>query len=66
MPTQVFQVAPFALMIFVLALVNGASNPAVVRWAEELPPALGRPLLRMISRLGSQAPAALGAPFQQP
>ena len=66
LPTQVFQVAPFALMILVLALVNGASNPAVARWLAALPAAIGQPLLRLVGRLGTQAPAALGEPFQQP
>jgi simple sugar transport system permease protein len=66
LPTQVFQVAPFALMIFVLALVNGASNPVVARWLARLPAAASRPLLRLIGLLGAHAPAALGEPFQQP
>lgn len=66
LPTQVFQVAPFALMIFVLALVNGASNPAVARWAAGLPGPLRRPAQRLIARLAVPAPAALGQPFQQP
>lgn len=65
-PTQVFQVAPFALMIFVLALVNGATNPAVARWTAGLPDPLRRPVQRLIARLAVPAPAALGQPFEQP
>lgn len=66
LPTQVFQVAPFALMIFVLVLVNGSSNPAVTRWVAGLPDPLRRPLQWLIVRLATPAPAALGQPFKQP
>ena len=66
LPTQVFQVAPFALMIFVLALVNGATNPAVSTWVAGLPEPLRRPMQRLIARLATPAPAALGQPFQRP
>lgn len=66
LPTQVFQVAPFALMILVLALVNGLSHPAVGRWAASLPDALRRPVEWLIARLRQPAPAALGQPFQKP
>lgn len=66
LPTQVFQVAPFALMIFVLALVNGATNPSVAAWAAGLPEPLRRPFQALIARLATPAPAALGQPFQQP
>lgn len=66
LPTQVFQVAPFALMIFVLALVNGTTNPAFIRWVAGLPEPLRNPLQRLIARLAVPAPAALGEPFVQP
>jgi ABC-type uncharacterized transport system permease subunit len=66
LPTQVFQVAPFALMIFVLALVNGASNPALARSVAGLPTSLRRPLEWMIRRISASAPAALGTPFRRP
>jgi general nucleoside transport system permease protein len=66
MPTQVLQVAPFVLMIVVLALVNGTSNPVVVRWIADRPALLRRPLLWLIARLSAPAPAALGEPFQRP
>lgn len=66
LPTQVFQVAPFALMIFVLVLVNSSSNPAVARWVAGLPDPLRRPLQWLIARLAMPAPAALGQPFKQP
>jgi simple sugar transport system permease protein len=66
LPTQVFQVLPFALMILVLALVNGATNPAVAEWAARLPGPLRRPAQMLLARLATPAPAALGQPFQQP
>lgn len=65
-PTQAYQIAPFALMIFVLALVNGTTNPAVARWVGGLPEPLRRPLQWCLDRLAVQAPAALGQPFVQP
>lgn len=65
-PTQIIQVAPFVLMIFVLALVNLASSPAAMRRAATLPPIWQRPLLGAISRLRATAPAALGQPFERP
>jgi simple sugar transport system permease protein len=66
LPTQVFQVAPFALMIFVLALVNVVSNPAVVTWAASLPTAYRRPVEQLFAWLRQPAPAALGQPFEKP
>ncbi|MDZ4719338.1 MAG: ABC transporter permease [Roseiflexaceae bacterium] len=65
-PTQIYQVAPFALMIFVLALVNGASNPGLVRRIAALPDTVRRPLQWLIGRLSAAAPAALGTPFKRP
>jgi simple sugar transport system permease protein len=66
LPTQVFQVAPFALMIFVLALINGLTNPALTRRVAALPEALRRPTQWLIGRLAATAPAALGQPFRRP
>jgi ABC-type uncharacterized transport system permease subunit len=66
LPTQVFQVAPFALMIVVLALVNLAASPAVARRVAALPPGLARPLRRLIAGLAAPPPAALGQPFERP
>ena len=65
-PTQVFQVAPFALMIFVLALVNGATNPALIRWIAMLPSWIRRPLQAIVMRISASSPAALGIPFRRP
>jgi general nucleoside transport system permease protein len=66
LPTQVFPLLPFALMILVLALVNSATNPAVTQWVARLPPAVRRPAQGLLARLTTPAPAALGQPFQQP
>lgn len=65
-PTQVFQVAPFVLMIVVLALVNLLSSPAAARRLAALPPPLRRPAERLVAWLAMPAPAALGQPFQRP
>lgn len=64
-PTQVFQVSPFIIMIFVLILVNSCHNPALISWLSQLPTPVRRPLEWMINRLARPAPAALGQPFQQ-
>lgn len=66
LPTQVFQVAPFALMILVLVLVNVSTNPTILRWVAGLPDPLRRPLQWLIERLAMPTPAALGQPFNQP
>jgi general nucleoside transport system permease protein len=58
-PAQVFQVAPFPLMIFTLLLMSLAQKETVVVWAESHP--------RMKSVLGffSEAgPTALGKPYK--
>lgn len=65
-PTQIVQVAPFVLMIGVLALVNLASSPTVLRRITTLPVVWQRPLLGVITRLRATAPAALGQPFERP
>lgn len=65
-PTQIFQVAPFALMILILVLVNSSKNPMVARWIGQLPGPLRRPLQAMVERFSATAPAALGEPFVKP
>jgi simple sugar transport system permease protein len=65
-PTQIFQVAPFAIMIFVLAAVNTSGNPALLQRIDALPAGLRRPLRRVLGRLAAAPPAALGRPFIQP
>ncbi len=66
MPTQVFQVAPFVLMIVVLALINLLANPATRHRLATLPKPLRRPAERFVRWLATPAPAALGQPFQRP
>ncbi len=56
-PTQVFSVAPFVLMILVLVLT---SSGAIDRLARPLPERIRRPLVRA---LGASPPARLGQPF---
>ena len=65
-PTQIFQVAPFALMILVLAIVNTSGNPALLQRIDRLPAGLRRPLRRVLGRVAAAPPAALGQPFVRP
>jgi simple sugar transport system permease protein len=58
-PAQVFQVAPFPVMIFTLLFMSLAQNESVRHWARDRPRIEG--LLRFFSGL---APAALGKPFR--
>lgn len=58
-PSQVFQVAPFPLMIFTLLIMSFGQNPSIQRRAEKRKWAA--PLLRLFSSL---APAALGRPYR--
>jgi len=58
-PTQVLQVAPFVVMIVVLAVVNSFSTPAVQAWLLTMP----RPVQRFVAFVTSPAPASLGKPF---
>ena len=60
-PTQVLQVAPFVVMIVVLAIVNSTTTP----WAERLLERLPRGVRAIILRVSQPAPAALGQPFEQ-
>jgi len=59
-PAQVFQVAPFPLMIFTLLLMNLAHNEQVTLWARRHPRVL--PMVRL---LRGSAPRALGRPLQR-
>jgi simple sugar transport system permease protein len=65
-PTQLFQVAPFALMILILVLVNGGNNPTIARQVAQLPAPVRKPVQRLLGRFAVAAPAALGEPFQKP
>lgn len=58
-PAQLFQVAPFPLMIFTLLIMSFAQNEALQRWAEKRP--RFRAFLRFFSGL---APSALGKPYR--
>jgi simple sugar transport system permease protein len=58
-PSQVFQVAPFPLMIFTLLVMSVAQNESVRRWAEDK--ARVKSLLGFFSGM---APAALGKPYR--
>lgn len=55
-PTQVLQVAPFVVMILVLALVNSIASPRFQSWIVSLPV----PIQRFFQFISSPAPAALG------
>lgn len=59
-PAQVFQVAPFPLMIFTLLLMHLSQKEQVERWAEKRPA-----LLRVLRMLQGRAPRALGRPYRQ-
>jgi ABC-type uncharacterized transport system permease subunit len=58
-PAQVFQVAPFPLMIFTLLIMSFAQKESVVTWAEGK--AHVKALLNMFSGM---APTALGKPYR--
>lgn len=55
-PTQVLQVAPFVVMILVLAMVNSIASPRFQRWIVDLP----KPIQRFFRFISSPAPASLG------
>jgi simple sugar transport system permease protein len=59
-PSQVFQVAPFPLMIFTLLVMSAAQSEPARRWAARRERTAA--LLRFLSGM---APAALGRPFRQ-
>ncbi|UCF82280.1 MAG: ABC transporter permease, partial [Desulfobacteraceae bacterium] len=58
-PAQVFQVAPFPLMIFALVLMHVAQQGPIYRTGNGHPA-----LLRMVNLLSGAAPAALGKSFR--
>jgi len=57
-PAQVFQVAPFPLMIFALVLVNLLQRDSVQRWLERRPG-----LALLLGKLRGAPPRALGRSF---
>ncbi|MBW2028993.1 MAG: ABC transporter permease [Deltaproteobacteria bacterium] len=59
-PAQVFQVAPFPMMILALVLIHGAQTRSVVRLMDVSPWAR-----RIIMFVRGSAPAHLGRPFQE-
>ncbi|MCP4348494.1 MAG: ABC transporter permease [Desulfobacterales bacterium] len=59
-PAQVFQVAPFPLMIFTLLLMYLAQKEAVLRWAEDK-----AGIIFMINIFSGTAPTSLGKPYKQ-
>jgi simple sugar transport system permease protein len=59
-PTQVFQVAPFPVMIFILVGVHLAQGETVERWAEDRPW-----VKRWLQLVRAAAPRALGRPFRR-
>ncbi len=58
-PAQVFQVAPFPLMIFTLVLMHLAQKESILSWVEDK--AWIKSVLAMFSGV---APASLGKPYQ--
>lgn len=60
-PTQVLQVAPFVVMIVVLAIVNSMGTPWMQRFLAHAPARVRR----ILTRISQPAPAALGQPFEQ-
>ena len=58
-PSQVFQVAPFPLMIFTLLIMSLAQKDFILRWAENK--ARFKKLLNFFSGM---APSSLGKPYQ--
>jgi simple sugar transport system permease protein len=58
-PAQVFQVAPFPLMIFTLLIMSIAQKESVTVWAE------GKAHVRaVLNMLSGMAPSALGKPYR--
>lgn len=59
-PAQVFQVAPFPLMIFILVIMFFAQRESFVRWAKD------KPVVRAVIRaLSSAAPSSLGRRYSE-
>lgn len=64
-PSQVIQVAPFALMILTLVLVNIGSAEWVERLLASLPEPIRRPTARFFRWLRVSQPSGLGIPFER-
>jgi simple sugar transport system permease protein len=58
-PSQVFQVAPFPLMIFTLLVMSFSQKESVLRWAE----GKGR-IKSLLGFFSGMAPSALGKPYR--
>jgi simple sugar transport system permease protein len=58
-PSQVFQVAPFPLMIFTLVVMSFAQKESVLKWAE------GKDRIKsLLAFFSGMAPSALGKPYR--
>ncbi len=64
-PSQVFQVAPFPLMILTLLLVNVGNAEWVERTLARLPDRARHAAARLLRSLQASPPASLGVPFEQ-
>jgi simple sugar transport system permease protein len=58
-PSQVFQVAPFPLMIFSLLIISLTQKESILRWAENQ-----RGVKFLFDFFSGTAPSALGKPYQ--
>ncbi len=58
-PAQVFQVAPFPLMIFSLLLMHLSQKESILVWSKDKPIMKG-----ILSKLSNTAPSALGKPYE--
>lgn len=58
-PSQVFQVAPFPLMIFTLIIINLPKNETISAWAQDRPA-----MKKLLSKLSGDAPTSLGKPYK--
>jgi simple sugar transport system permease protein len=59
-PAQVFQVAPFPLMIFTLLVMSLAQKESVLNWAEN-----NIRIKSILASLSGSVPTSLGKPFRQ-
>ena len=58
--TQVFQVAPFPLMIFTLLVMSLVQKESVLNWAED-----NIRIKSILAFLSGSVPTSLGKPFRQ-
>ncbi|UCD78647.1 MAG: ABC transporter permease [Desulfobacterales bacterium] len=58
-PSQVFQVAPFPLMIFTLLIMSLAQKDFILRWAEDK-----ARFKKLLSFFSGMAPSSLGKPYR--